>query len=273
MRYALIDNVKSEAISGAKGVCPGCSMPVVAKCGEKKIHHWAHKRIASCDSWWESETQWHRDWKDNFPKEWQEIFLPDLKNGEKHIADVKTEHGVVIEFQHSHIDPKEQRSREAFYKNMVWIVDGTRLKRDYPRFKKMMKDDLDCLRETEIKGVFLIHYPEWWFQESWINSNVLVVFDFGEQEYAITPQGEKKQLVWCLLPGKADNYSVVVKGSRDGLIARLKESPEPLPWPVHELVRQLHDELQRKKVKERQDNWHHVPMYGFRFVRRRRRRF
>ena len=41
---------------------------------------------------------------------------------------------MVIEFQHSHIDPLERVSRENFYNNMVWVVDGTRLKRGHQRF-------------------------------------------------------------------------------------------------------------------------------------------
>ena len=39
-----------------------------------------------------------------------------------------TVHNLVIEFQHSHMDAQERTSREKFYKNMVWVVDGTRLK-------------------------------------------------------------------------------------------------------------------------------------------------
>ncbi len=50
------------------------------------------------------------------------------------MADVRTDKGLVIEFQHSYINPEERRQRENFYKNMIWIVDGTRLQRDFPRF-------------------------------------------------------------------------------------------------------------------------------------------
>lgn len=75
MRFALIDNKPTEAASGLNGgVCPGCGAPVIAKCGTHKVHHWAHKGVKMCDNWWEPETEWHRAWKNNFPKEWQEIF-------------------------------------------------------------------------------------------------------------------------------------------------------------------------------------------------------
>lgn len=99
---------------------------MIAKCGRVKVWHWAHKGRLSCDPWWENETEWHRNWKDQFPLEWQEQIAIDPATGEKHIADVRTPDGLVIEFQHSPIAPEEIRRREAFYGNMIWIVDGTR---------------------------------------------------------------------------------------------------------------------------------------------------
>lgn len=52
------------------------------------------------------------------------------KTHEKHIADIRTNSGLVIEFQHSRIDPQEQVKREIGYGNMIWVVDGARLKKD-----------------------------------------------------------------------------------------------------------------------------------------------
>lgn len=88
-----------------RGLCPYCGSEVIAKCGRIKIWHWAHKGMSSCDPWWENETEWHRTWKNHFPLEWQEQIARDPISGETHIADVKTPHGLVIEFQHSSIDP------------------------------------------------------------------------------------------------------------------------------------------------------------------------
>ncbi|CAD6878938.1 hypothetical protein [Methylomonas albis] len=96
----------------------------MAKCGSQKTWHWAHLRPLECDPWWENETQWHRDWKSLFPTEWQEVVHIDQETGEKHVADVKTERGLVIEFQHSNMPTEELRARESFYKNMIWVVDG-----------------------------------------------------------------------------------------------------------------------------------------------------
>ena len=108
MKFAIVDNVRREAEPGIKGRCPVCNAECIAKCGQFKINHWAHKSKHNCDNWWESETPWHRKWKDKFPKEWQEVIDYDLETGEKHIADVRTDTGLVIEFQHSAIKPEEQ---------------------------------------------------------------------------------------------------------------------------------------------------------------------
>lgn len=196
MHFALIDNKHTEAISGLKGaICPGCGAPVIAKCGIQKVHHWAHSNTKMCDRWWETETEWHRRWKNNFPTEWQEVFLPDDQTGEKHIADVRTEHGLVIEFQHSHITPEERTSREKFYKNMIWVVDGTRLQRDFARFVKKKK-----FPEIKLQsGIFRIEFADEFFPRNWLNSSVPVIFDFLGNESLDSSDNVRKNM-YCLFP-------------------------------------------------------------------------
>jgi len=194
MHFALVDNKHVEAKAGLIGLCPGCSKPVIAKCGTQRIHHWSHCNNKSCDSWWESETEWHRSWKNNFPAEWQETFLPDERTGEKHIADVFTSQGLVIEFQHSHIDLEERTTREKFYKNMVWVVDGMRLKRDYKRFLKS-KDFFQTIKQ----GVFKFNYPEECFPTEWLGSTVAVIFDFRNNKSKDNLENIRNQL-YCLFP-------------------------------------------------------------------------
>ena len=176
MRFALIDNNRTEAQPKLNGLCCCCSKPVIAKCGTRKIWHWAHKSKTDCDNWWEPETEWHRTWKNNYPSDWQEISLFDNGTKEKHIADVRTAHSLVIEFQHSNINPQERTAREQFYKNMVWIVDGTRLKRDYPRFlKEWKRDGISEVHQTEKSGIFEVCFPEFCFPEAWLKSSVPVI--------------------------------------------------------------------------------------------------
>jgi competence protein CoiA len=177
MRLAFVDGIKSEATPGAIGTCinPRCASPMIAKCGRVKVWHWSHKGKKPCDPWYESETQWHRDWKDRFPLDWQEIIQQDQRTGEVHIADVKTSHGLVLEFQHSVIDPAEMRAREAFYENMVWIVDGLRSAMDISYFNMGLSGP--------IQDDPLAYQVTWWGRgqllRNWGEAKAKVYLDFG----------------------------------------------------------------------------------------------
>ena len=197
MKYALSNKDRIEATPKANGICQCCESDLIAKCGTQKIWHWAHKGKRNCDHWWENETQWHRDWKDNFPKEWQEVVhLSD--DGEQHIADVKTPNGLVVEFQHSAISAEEKLSRETFYKNMIWVVDGLRLKRDFKRFNENFRTS-----DWRHWGPFVRknRIPSRSLPKSWQSSNKLVFFDWGfvKSEYWI--KDWHSHLI-CLLPNR-----------------------------------------------------------------------
>lgn len=124
MKYSILNGIRAPASPKAKGICPLCGADTRAKCGSKIIWHWAHISRKDCDPWWENETDWHRQWKNNYPDEWQEVVLFDTRSGEKHIADIKSDSGLVIEFQNSPMTPEELASREAFYGQMIWVVNG-----------------------------------------------------------------------------------------------------------------------------------------------------
>lgn len=102
-------------------VCPLCKSKVIAKCGTIKIWHFAHKSDSECDSWSEGETKWHIDWKNNFPKDCQEVII------KPHIADVLNKDNIIIELQNSPISPIEITERENFYDNMIWLFNGESL--------------------------------------------------------------------------------------------------------------------------------------------------
>ncbi len=133
MQYAFVGNQRQEASPGGRGTCPTCGAPMVAKCGPRVMHHWAHAQRRNCDPWWENETPWHRAWKNLFPEECREVshVAPD---GEIHRADIKTPTGIVIEIQHSAMTDAERASREAFYQNMVWVIDGTPFRQNFDIF-------------------------------------------------------------------------------------------------------------------------------------------
>lgn len=212
MRLALVNGIRTEAARGSKGICPSCGSELIAKCGERKINHWAHKGNRNCDPWWEPETEWHRLWKNNYSLEWQEVSIIDESTGEKHIADILTVHNLVIEFQHSHIDPNERAIREKFYKSMVWIVDGTRLKRDYPRFLKRKKE----FRITEIESVFQVDYPEEVFPENWLQSSVPVIFDYNGLD-SIAYDNTRNYL-YCLFPIRVGQYAILAEITRKAFV-------------------------------------------------------
>jgi hypothetical protein len=183
MKYAILDGQRREATPGVHAHCPGCQGSVLARCGERRIRHWAHRGTRKCDHWWEPETPWHRRWKDQFPAECQEV-VHWADEGEKHIADVKTAHGRVIEFQHSPLHPDERRAREAFYPQMVWVVDGLRTKRGWLQFLRalefghlMSSSPLRYIVDTE--GCALL--------ETWVESSVPVYLDFSGVEGDLNP--------------------------------------------------------------------------------------
>lgn len=141
MKYSVVNGEKKEAFSKGIGTCQCCDKPTIAKCGSRMIHHWAHKSLVDCDNWWETETKWHRDWKNLFPVDWQEITHIDQITGEIHRADVKTNYGLVIELQNSPISYEEQISREEFYKEMIWIINGEKFKNNFHILDKLPNPD------------------------------------------------------------------------------------------------------------------------------------
>ncbi len=204
MKFALVNGQRQEPQPNLSGECPGCGNSMVAKCGEVRIWHWAHLGCRHCDSWWENETEWHRDWKGQFPVDWQEI-VHHAEDGERHIADVKTGDDWVIEFQHSYIKPEERRSRENFYPKLVWVIDGLRRKTDVPGFQGALEQgtqivaNFPALKVRSEKGALL---------RDWAGSRAHVFFDFGDELG-----------LWWLAPNAGDVWAYVVRISRAEFIA------------------------------------------------------
>jgi competence protein CoiA len=121
---------RCEAFPAGQGHCPTCGSKMAAKCGPRIMHHWAHAVRRNCDPWWENETPWHRKWKNLFPEQCREISHT-ASTGEVHRADIKTPTGIVIEVQHSPMTDAERLSREVFYKNMAWVVDGSVFRKNF----------------------------------------------------------------------------------------------------------------------------------------------
>ena len=204
MKFALVNGQRQEPQPNLSGECLFCGDPMIAKCGEVRMWHWAHRGRRRCDLWWENETEWHRDWKGQFPVDWQEI-VQHAEDGERHIADVKTGDDWVIEFQHSYIKPEERRSRENYYPKLVWMVDGLRRKTDVAGFQKALEQgaqiaaNFPALKVRSNKGALL---------RDWAGCRGHVFFDFGDE-----------QGLWWLSPNAGDTWAYVVRISRAEFIA------------------------------------------------------
>jgi len=205
MRFALSNNERIEPSKGAKGLCPCCGSELVAKCGEIKVHHWSHKKKCD-DHWWENETEWHRNWKNKFPKEWQEIIQRD-ESGEKHIADVKTGSGWTIEFQHSPISKEERDSRDYFYNKLIWIVDGTRRKTDIEQFDNLIYHASNISNKPFILRVFDEEtLDRFRLNQEWGSSKSLVLFDFGKSEVRYRDEYKSNEDLWLIHPSRDRTY-------------------------------------------------------------------
>jgi competence CoiA-like predicted nuclease len=128
MLYAVRGGEKVKARPEQRGTCPNCNHEVIAKCGEINIWHWAHLPSVECDSWAECESAWHLLWKSYFPPEFVEV--PIIKGGKRHVADIRTRSGLIIELQASSLSVEEIREREQFYTNMLWVFDVNEPMRD-----------------------------------------------------------------------------------------------------------------------------------------------
>ncbi len=178
MNLAIIEGERHAAQPGLVADCPACSKAMIAKCGTRRVWHWAHRGTRSCDHWWEPETAWHRAWKNEFPESWQESIHMSA-TGEKHIADVKTSHGKVLEFQHSFLRPEERDARESFYRDMAWVVDGARRARNGAQFVAALRDAIVLCQKPLIVSAFT---HESALMQEWVAARTPVYFDFGEIE-------------------------------------------------------------------------------------------
>lgn len=111
--------------------------------------HWRLQE-GNYDGWAFPDGVWNLEWKLKFPKTLVEISVQG--NTEKHVADVRTNTGLVLNFQARSLDEKQLKQREVFFGQMLWIfkADGwdlelmqnpTRYKTTEGRDKKLPTSD------------------------------------------------------------------------------------------------------------------------------------
>jgi hypothetical protein len=118
-------------------------------------------------------------------------------NDPQGLNNVKTDRGIVIEFQHSFLHRDERESREKFYQNMVWVVDGLRRVRDRSRFFELLA------RASIVKDkplTFSLPLSECELLRDWIDSRKQVFFDFGDNSEPGDPPSFGGPVLWRLEP-------------------------------------------------------------------------
>lgn len=220
MQFSIVNGVRSEAAPGLKGVCQGCGKPMTPKCGKIRVWHWSHQGSRTCDPWFE-ETEWHLSWKGEFPAEWREV-IQYASDGEKHIADVKASDGRVIEFQNSRLTDEERYSREVFYKEMVWVLNGRARVRDLPSFEA-------TLRRTDVHQLVFYGYADQCaLLRDWNGRPVDVFLDFGFPT------------LWHIPPNAGGNRVILVSVPRRVFIQMVSESMPFVRVPAEFAKRPLH---------------------------------
>ena len=158
MKWAIKNGKRIEAKPKEEAKCHICNKKVIAKCGDIKVWHWAHKVGEDCDLFGEGETEWHLNWKKEYPIEQQEVIIGN------HRADIKTER-IIIELQNSPLSSEKIKEREEYYDNIIWLLNGNTLGKN--------------ICEIRDKGTHITF--KWkWFPSSWWSAKKGIFIDFGD---------------------------------------------------------------------------------------------
>lgn len=209
MFYALLNGVRVEPEKGLEGaVCPFCRQPVIARCGEERVKHWSHRSVIDCDPWLEAETEWHRRWKNLFGDMQEQMHE---NGGARHMADVKTTDGTIVEFRHNAISREGCATREAFFgKTMFWVVDCAR----NGRLTERLNENRYRLRTSNVLGCLMqsTREPEKCFPKVWTESRRFVFLDYGMPELICIFPGRMKGLLLCMTMQKDEFVECVNDG-------------------------------------------------------------
>lgn len=150
----------------------------------------------------------------------------DQSTGERHIADVHTLAGLSIEIQHSHLDPNERRAGETFYQNMLWVVDGSRLKGNREKILGWQEALVEISQGGQRTNLFLTGQANDLFPSDWLDSSAPICFDYRgpNAETSSAPT-----MLFLLYPGKVQGGRLVESLTRDGLLRAIYSERVSLP--------------------------------------------
>jgi hypothetical protein len=172
---------------------------------------------------------------------------------------VKTDHGWVIEFQHSYIKPDERRSRDSFYQKLVWVVDGVRRKRDRAQLLDAWNRGVPVgIANSPVRRVFPDQCAP--LREWAGSSHRPVFFDFGETE-----------VLWALTTS-ADGSAYVVRFSRANFIEIHRGAAAQTAGDFDQFVKNLSKLIAEYESHLRAQALKRAPLQGFqRYLARRDR--
>lgn len=97
---------------------------------------------------------------------------------------------------------------------MIWIVDGTRLQKDLPRFIKAEKN----IVSMDIPKVFGIEFADECFPKKWLGSSVPVIFDFEGSNPPLGIDKNNRAFLYCVFPIQVGWLTIFAEISRKALI-------------------------------------------------------
>jgi hypothetical protein len=107
--------------------CPDCDAKLIAKRGEIKVWHWAHKaNVAGCEHY---ESEWHLRWKAVYAgfSGWEVEFPIDIESNKYRLDAFSLNTGAIREFVHTlsrtYVD-KHSNLRKSGRPDILWIWDG-----------------------------------------------------------------------------------------------------------------------------------------------------
>lgn len=216
-RFAIVNGVRldiEDAQRAQHGSCPLCGSRLVAKKGPQKAHHWCHiGKNNLCDDWYQPKGPWHLYWQNKFPKEMQEVIIQ--KDSLKHIADIKTNMGIVLEVQYSPMTASEARKREEFYGTMMWVVSMAERER-HRNFLEEFEKQKKRLCQTNQSLWSLKKEFEKVLPSAWVSSNKFIWLDCHGT--MLNPESDEDLI--CIAPKvKDDAFRICAQVNRDKFVS------------------------------------------------------
>ena len=253
MLEAMLNGQRVRATPKMNGaLCPLCQTEMIAKCGTKIVHHWAHKKGTPCDPWHEPDSEWRIQWL----KEFKDCEIePVIEiNDTKHFADVRSPNGGLVIFRQRLPHREEIQNMEDFFHGLVWIFDMSTNKRVAHKLWDAFKHDWIKVIKNNIyvtaPGTLGKAVPA-----EWERFEYPIIFDFSTLDdgfYCGWGNNKKDYLedYWCLLPYAKNScvYDRILLRYKKEKLVQLLEKRSPLSrHEMLNLVLELNQKLNLNK--------------------------